>query len=82
VRVTFCPGDGVSTVSCSSLLDVANCLCAKEIRTDGHAGRVARVVVQALEKRRLLHTRLLSVDIMTGTETIAEEYNDCLNCVM
>jgi hypothetical protein len=28
-----------------------------------HAGRVARVVMQALDKRRLLRTRVLEVDI-------------------
>jgi hypothetical protein len=49
---------------------------------DIHAGRVARIVVQALVKRRLLHTRLLDVDIMIGTKTIEERYNDCLKCVM
>jgi hypothetical protein len=49
---------------------------------DIHAGRVARIVVQALVKRRLLHTRLLDVDIMIRTKTIEERYNDCLKSMM
>jgi hypothetical protein len=72
VRGTSFPRDGVSIVSCRSLVDVASCLCAKETPVDRHAGRVVRNVVQALEKRRLLCTRLLDVDMMTENDAIKE----------
>jgi hypothetical protein len=63
VSGTSFPLDGVSMVSCHSLADVASCRTDEDTGDERHAGRVARVVVQPLEKRRLLRKRVLDVDI-------------------
>jgi hypothetical protein len=68
VRGTSCPRDGVSTVSCWNLEDMASCLDGTIAWLDRHAGRVARVVVQLLARRPLLRNSALDADIMGYNE--------------
>jgi hypothetical protein len=64
VRGTSGPRDGVSMISWRNLVEVASCRCVDGSPVNKHAGRVVRVVVQALVKRRLQRMRLLGADIV------------------